>query len=83
MKVNESGVSVMLKYARMTKDPNGKLFSKDEVAERPSEVLMVPAEDVVQIFARDVKMNPEDLGPIGAGDMGFETDAAISRGRGG
>lgn len=81
MGVGEAGVNMVLHYARMTKDPSGKLFSKEEVAERPQPKMFIDASDVVQVFARDIKMSPEDLEPTS--DMGFETDAAISRGRGG
>lgn len=81
LQAGPTGIAVALHYARMTKDPSGRLFSKDEVAERPQASKLVYATDFLQLFARDIKMSPEDLGP--SGDMGFETDAAISRGRGG
>lgn len=36
-----------------------------------------------QVVAKDIRMSPEDLGPLPEDSGGLETDAAISRGRGG
>lgn len=47
--------------------------------------LKLPLGDVVQLTASDVRLGAEDLGGMVANDdlVGFGTDAAISRGRGG
>lgn len=74
--VSDKGMSVVLKYARVVKDPNTKL---DSMAERPKATWIISADDMVQLVAKDVRMNPEDLAP----EDDFETDANISRGRGG
>lgn len=77
------GFKVLLRYARLIKDPAGKLYAKDEIAEKPVENKIFLSQEIMQLFVRDVKMNPEDVGPEDKNDMGFGTDAAISRGRGG
>lgn len=74
--------SVVLNYARVIKDPNSKIADgKDSLAEKPHKTFIVYGNELVQISAKDVRMNPEDL--ASATDYGFETDASISRGRGG
>lgn len=47
--------------------------------------LHLPLADIAQITASDVRLGAEDLGGLAASDelVGFGTDAAISRGRGG
>jgi hypothetical protein len=70
------GMHAILKYARIVRDPNAKL---DALAEKPKSVFVLDPQDLVQLVAKDVRMNAEDLAP---GEE-FETDAAISRGRGG
>lgn len=70
--------STILQFARVVRDPNAK-ENKDALAEKPAKVQVVMAADLVQIVAKDVRMNPQDLGPTEE----FETDAAIGRGRGG
>ncbi len=70
---------VILKYARVIKDPSVSA-DKDALAEKPAKVKRIPASELVMMVARDVRMNPDDLA---APPDDFETDAAISRGRGG
>jgi hypothetical protein len=50
-----------------------------------SRTLTLPIAEVVQVTASDVRLGAEDLGGLAANDelVGFGTDAAISRGRGG
>lgn len=52
------------------------------IAKKPEQVKIFHSDDVAGIVAKDVRMSPEDLGAEQY-DVGFETDAAISRGRGG
>ncbi|KAG2488624.1 hypothetical protein HYH03_012796 [Edaphochlamys debaryana] len=78
------GVSVTLKYAKVIKDPNAPVSSdRTALAEKPVPVLTVVPADLVQLYAKDVRLSPEDLAGSDRSDVGFETDAAISRGRGG
>jgi hypothetical protein len=72
---------VVLKYAKVARDPNSKLSDLQREAERPIKTLVIYSHDLVQVTATDVKLSPEDLGP--ALDDDFETDSSISRGRGG
>ncbi|GAX83729.1 hypothetical protein CEUSTIGMA_g11154.t1 [Chlamydomonas eustigma] len=75
--------AVTLKYAKLIKDPSAKLGSeKQALAERPKKISLI-SEDMLQIVARDVRFNPEDIGNEDRSDFGFETDASISRGRAG
>lgn len=76
----ESGVNVVLKMAKVVKDP-----AQEEVpAAKPLASLVIYSADLVQVTALDVRMGAADVGPVGADDAGgFGTDAAISRGRGG
>jgi hypothetical protein len=75
----EAPHGVVLKYARCIRDPSVSA-DRDGLAEKPSRTKVFNAADIVQLLARDVRMNPEDLA---ASTEDFETDAAISRGRGG
>ncbi|KXZ55151.1 hypothetical protein GPECTOR_3g30 [Gonium pectorale] len=77
-----TGHCVVLKYAKVIKDP-GASTDRTALAERPVPVLTIPIAEVVQVFAKDVRFSPEDLSGADRSDVGFETDAAISRGRGG
>lgn len=52
------------------------------IAKKPEHVKVFHSDDIAGIMAKDVRMSPEDLGAEQY-DVGFETDAAISRGRGG
>ena len=50
----------------------------------PVKLLTVPATDLVQLIVRDLDLTPEGLsGQSTNGAKSFETDAEISRGRGG
>ncbi len=80
---NNKELHVVLSYAKIVKDPNSKPSDRQAAAERPVKRLVIHDKDLVQIVAKDVRMNPEDLGPVDRGIDGFETDSAISRGRGG
>lgn len=51
-------------------------------AKKPEHVRIFHSQDIAGIVAKDVRISPEDLGAEQY-DFGFETDAAISRGRGG
>lgn len=76
---------VMLKYAKLLHDPstasNPQAASK-ALAEKPQMLLTVQLADLVQLVAKDMRLNPSDLAATEQTDF-FETDAAISRGRGG
>jgi len=77
-------VDVVLKYAKLVRDPNAKVASeKDALAEKPAKTLKVPSSELVQIIAKDVRVTPEDLSGADKSEYGFETDASIGRGRGG
>lgn len=77
----EDGINVVLKYARVVRDPSAKTGDKEAMAERPKTTLIVRASELAQLSAKDVRMTPEDL--AAADDDFFSTDAAIGRGKGG
>ncbi|GIL92012.1 hypothetical protein Vretimale_18512 [Volvox reticuliferus] len=79
---DSTGVSFILKYAKIIKDPKAA-SDRTALAEKPVPILTIPASELVQLFAKDVRLSPEDLSGADRSEIGFETDAAISRGRGG
>ena len=82
MKVDGSDVHVVLKYAKVLKDPSITTEGLQAIAKKPEVVKLIHSDDIAGLVAKDVRMAPEDLGAEQY-DVGFETDAAISRGRGG
>ncbi len=83
MTTEGSSASIVLKFAKKIKDPKDSASDRTALAERPVPVVTIPTADLVQLTAKDVRMSPEDLSGADRSDFGFETDAAISRGRGG
>lgn len=83
LKIDPKDVNVVLKWARTIRDPNSGNNDRHEAAEKPCSSKTIYGSDLVQIIAKDIKMNPEDLGSVTDDHGGLETDAAISRGRGG
>lgn len=84
LKAEKAGLSVVLKHARVVRDPAlGDGGGNDAAAAAPSATLVLRASDLASVLAKDVRMAPEDLGPVGDADGAFATDSAISRGRGG
>jgi hypothetical protein len=81
MQFEGKDMHVVLKFAKVIRDPNSKLSDLQREAERPIKTLVIYNHDLVQVTATDIKLSPEDLGP--ALDDDFETDSSISRGRGG
>ncbi|GIL60624.1 hypothetical protein Vafri_15158 [Volvox africanus] len=79
---DSTGVFFILKYAKIIKDPKAAA-DRTALAEKPVPNLTIPAAELVQLLAKDVRLSPEDLTGADRGEVGFETDAAISRGRGG
>ncbi|EFJ50477.1 hypothetical protein VOLCADRAFT_120645 [Volvox carteri f. nagariensis] len=79
---DSTGVSFILKYAKVIKNPTTS-SDRNALAEKPVPILTIPAADLVQLYAKDVRLSAEDLSGADRSDVGFETDAAISRGRGG
>jgi len=82
MKVDGKDAHVVLKYAKVLKDPSITAEGLQAIAKKPEVVKVVHSDDIAAVVAKDVRMAPEDLGAEQY-DFGFETDAAISRGRGG
>lgn len=82
LKVDGSAAHVVLKYAKVLRDPALTTEGLQAIAKKPEALKILHSDDVAGIVARDVRMTPEDLGAEQY-DIGFETDAAISRGRGG
>jgi hypothetical protein len=82
MKLHGSHAHVVLKYAKVTKDPSITAEGLQAIAKKPEVVKVIHSDDIAGIVAKDVRMTPEDLGAEQY-ELGFETDAAISRGRGG
>jgi hypothetical protein len=76
-------VHLVLKYARVVRDPALTADGLQATAQKPDVTRVLHGADVAALLTKDVRMGAEDLGPEGAADAGFETDAAISRGRGG
>jgi hypothetical protein len=78
MNVEGGQAHIVLKFAKVLRDPSSSAQTeKEQMAEKPTPVLIVPHQDLVQLLARDVRLNPEDLQ-----SDDFETDASIGRGRG-
>lgn len=73
---------VVLKYAKTVRDPSVTAEDLQGLAQKPEVLRVIHSDDIAGLLAKDVRMSPEDLGAE-AYDVGFETDAAISRGRGG
>ncbi len=70
---------VTIKMVKLLSDPSQE---SDLPLERPQPQMLIPAEEVAQITAHDVRMSAGDVGDWDDAG-GFGTDAAISRGRGG
>jgi hypothetical protein len=83
MKLSAGARHVVLRYAKIVRDPTLTADGLQELAQRPDETKVVISDVLASIVAKDVRMAPEDLGSEAFGDVGFETDSAISRGRGG
>jgi len=83
MKLADGARHVVLRYAKVVRDPTLTAEGLQEMATRPEDLKVIMSNDLAGIVAKDVRLAPEDLGSEAYGDMGFETDAAISRGRGG
>ena len=82
LKVADGARHAVLRFAKVVRDPTLTAEGLQELATRPESIKVVASGDLAAIVARDVRLSPEDLGTE-AYDLGFETDAAISRGRGG
>lgn len=82
MKVEGNDAHVVLKYAKVLKDPSITAEGLQAIAQKPEVLKVIHSGDIAGLVAKDVRMAPEDLGAEQY-DVGFETDAAISRGRGG
>lgn len=78
----EGGLSATLKMAMMKKGAEGKALDMKAIAVKPEAVLMIEGKDLVQLFAKGVRTDAAYVGPD-QDDMGFGTDSAISRDRGG
>ncbi len=80
--VEGSELSVVLKYSKPIRGLDAKA-ERDALAEKPALMQTISSEDVVQIYAKDVKLGADDLSSaIEKAEGGFETDSSISRGRG-
>jgi hypothetical protein len=82
MKLADGARHVVLRYAKVVRDPTLTPEGLQELATRPEDIKVIMSQDLASVVAKDVRMAPEDLGAE-AYDVGCETDAAISRGRGG
>ncbi len=83
LKVDGPDLHVVLKYAKVIRDPSSTADDLQSVAEKPEVTKVISSWDLASVLARDVRLNAADLGSADAYDASFETDAAISRGRGG
>jgi hypothetical protein len=82
MKVEGKDTHVVLKYAKVVREASRTADDLQGMAKKPELVKLLHSDDIAAVVAKDVRMTPEDLGSE-AYDLAFETDAAISRGRGG
>jgi hypothetical protein len=82
MKVDGKQTHVVLKYAKVVREASSTADDLQGIAKKPELVKTLHSDDIAAVVAKNVRMSPEDLGSE-AYDLGFETDAAISRGRGG
>ena len=72
----------MLKHSKPIRGLDAKA-ERAAVALKPALLQTIKSEDLVQIFAKDVKLGAEDLSSANEkAEGGFETDSSISRGRG-
>lgn len=76
------GMNVVIKYAKLLRNA-AKGSALAGLAEKPIPTLVISSADLVQVVAKDVRFTPEDLGGEDRADFGFDTDAGISRARGG
>lgn len=83
MKVEGKDAHMVLKYAKVIKDPSITAEGLQAIAKKPEVTKVIHSDDIAGLVAKDVRMAAEDLGPEQWDVGGFETDAAISRGRGG
>ena len=84
MKVDGMDAHVVLKYAKVLRDPSITTEGLQAIAKKPELIKVIHSDDIAGLVAKDVRMAAEDLGSEQQWDVGgFETDAAISRGRGG
>ena len=81
LKLDEGDAHVVLKYARVVRDPSLTAEDFQAAADKPEATKVVYSRDLASILARDVRLSAEDLGA--EDDGAFATDSAISRGRGG
>lgn len=75
-------MSVTLKMATKKLAAGGKPIDMQQLAVKPEAALTVEGKDLVAVSAKNIKMDAAHVGPD-QDDMGFGTDAAISRDRGG
>jgi len=78
----EGALSVTLKMATKKLGPGGRAIDMKELAVKPEPLLSIDGKDLMQVSAKGVRMDAGSVGPD-QDDMGFGTDAAISRDRGG
>lgn len=78
-----SGLRVVLRFAKVIKDPAAADGGAAQLAVKPQKEVVIDGSDLVQMVARDVRTRGVDVGPIISEDAYFGTDAAIGRGRGG
>ena len=77
----ESGeLHVVLQMAKLIKDSDQKPV-ENSPARKPIKELIIKSADFVSLHAKDVRMGSDDVS--GPAEDSFNTDAAISRGRGG
>uniref|UniRef100_A0A061SAY3 Ctc-interacting domain 3 n=1 Tax=Tetraselmis sp. GSL018 TaxID=582737 RepID=A0A061SAY3_9CHLO len=78
----DGGLAVDLEMATVVREGDGEVTDMKQLAERPEPLVVISSSDLLHITAKDIRMNAGEVGPV-ADDMGFGTDSAISRGRGG
>mmetsp|Transcript_14143 Transcript_14143/g.40080 ORF Transcript_14143/g.40080 Transcript_14143/m.40080 type:complete len:619 (+) Transcript_14143:229-2085(+) len=78
----EGQLGIMLKMATTIALEGGKALDMKGLAVKPETNLLIRGDDLIWVTAKEVKMASADVGPD-AEDMGFGTDSAISKVRGG
>ena len=78
----EGQLGIILKMATTIALEGGKPLDMKGLAVKPEPTLLIRGEDLVRLAAKNVRMGAADVGPD-ADDMGFGTDSAISKSRGG
>ena len=75
-------LSIVLKMATSLQSSQGQSMDWKKIAETPVASMIIAGGDLVSLVANTVNMDASSVGPA-PDDMGFGTDSAISKDKGG